>query len=320
MKTLFIAGHQGMVGSALRRRLTSVPGVRLLTAARNALDLRSQSAVEAFFARHEIDEVILAAARVGGIHANDTYPAQFIYDNLMIAGNVIQAAHAHGVQKLLYLGSSCIYPRDAAQPMREEALLSGALEPTNAPYAVAKIAGITLCASYNRQYGRDYRSVMPTNLYGPGDNYHPENSHVIPGLIRRFHEAVHSGQPEMVIWGSGRPLRDFMHVDDMAAAAVHVMNLDTATWRAATGPQLAHLNVGTGRECSIREVAERLADIAGFTGRLVFDSSKPDGTPRKLMDVSRLQQLGWTAEIGLEAGLRDAWQWYEKWGTDHGFP
>lgn len=312
MKTLFIAGHQGMVGSALRRRLASVPGVRLLTAARNQLDLRSQDAVEAFFARHEIDEVILAAARVGGIHANDTYPAQFIYDNLMIAGNVIQAAHAHGVQKLLYLGSSCIYPRDAAQPMREEALLSGALEPTNAPYAVAKIAGITLCASYNRQYGRDYRSVMPTNLYGPGDNYHPENSHVIPGLIRRFHEAVHSGQPEMVIWGSGRPLRDFMHVDDMAAAAVHVMNLDAATWRAATGPQLAHLNVGTGRECSIREVAERLADIAGFTGRLVFDSSKPDGTPRKLMDVSRLQQLGWNAEIGLEAGLRDAWQWYEK--------
>lgn len=266
--------------------------------------------MQAFFAMQRIDEVYLAAAKVGGIHANNTFPAEFIFENLMIEANVIHAAHMAGVQKLLFLGSSCIYPKHAEQPMTEAALLTGTLEPTNEPYAIAKIAGIKLCESYNRQYGRDYRSVMPTNLYGPHDNFHPDNSHVIPALLRRFHEAVQRGDSEVVIWGSGTPKREFLHVDDMAAASVHVMNLDVETYRANTQPMLSHINVGTGVDCTIRELAETVARVTGFHGQLVFDASKPDGTPRKLMDVSRLEKLGWKARISLEEGLRDAYGWF----------
>jgi GDP-L-fucose synthase len=309
---IFVAGHRGMVGSAIVRCLHARGHERILTAARNELDLLDQAAVRRFFAEHTIDQVYLAAAKVGGIHANDTYPAEFIYDNLMIEANVVDAAHRSGVQRLLLLGSSCIYPKHAEQPMREEALLSGVLEPTNEPYAIAKIAGIKLCESYNRQYGRDYRSVMPTNLYGPNDNFHAENSHVIPALLRRFHEAVQAGQKEVVIWGSGKPMREFLHVDDMAAACVHVMELDPSVYRDHTQARLSHINVGTGKDCTIRELAETIAKVTGFTGRLTFDSSKPDGTPRKLLDVSRLRALGWEATIDLEAGLRDAYHWYAR--------
>ncbi|OGQ58699.1 MAG: GDP-fucose synthetase [Deltaproteobacteria bacterium RIFCSPLOWO2_02_FULL_53_8] len=309
-KRVFIAGHRGMVGSAIVRRLQVHGGVEIVTATHAELDLTSQAAVGRFFSEQAIDEVYLAAAKVGGIHANNTYPAEFIYENLMIEANLIHAAHVAGVQKLLFLGSSCIYPKHAVQPMQEEALLTGVLEPTNEPYAIAKIAGIKLCESYNRQYGRDYRSVMPTNLYGPHDNYHPENSHVIPALLRRFHEAVQRADEEVVIWGSGTPMREFLHVDDMAAASVHVMNLDAETYRANTQPMLSHINVGTGVDCTIRELAETVARVTGFGGRLVFDASKPDGTPRKLMDVSRVAALGWTASIPLEEGLRDAYAWF----------
>ncbi len=301
-----------MVGSAIVRRLQALGYRHLLTAGRDELDLLHQGAVNRYFAGHRIDQVYLAAAKVGGIYANNTYPAEFIYENLMVAANVVHAAHTHGVQKLLFLGSSCIYPKHAEQPMREDALLTGLLEPTNAPYAVAKIAGIKLCESYNRQYGRDYRSVMPTNLYGPGDNFHPENSHVIPALLRRFHEAVRQGKEEVVIWGSGTPMREFLHVDDMAAASVHVMELNEATYGANTQPMCSHINVGSGVDCTIRELAETIARVTGFGGRLVFDASKPDGTPRKLMDMSRLKALGWQARIGLEEGLRDTYAWYEK--------
>jgi GDP-L-fucose synthase len=254
--------------------------------------------------------VYLAAAKVGGIHANNTYPAEFIYENLMVQNNVIHAAHQSGVQKLLFLGSSCIYPREVPQPMKEEMLMMGYLEPTNEPYAIAKIAGIKLCESCNRQYGTDYRSVMPTNLYGPGDNYHPENSHVIPALLRRFHEAVQKQAPEVVIWGSGTPKREFLHVDDMAAATVHVMNLDAATYQSHTQPMLSHINVGTGIDCTIRELAQTIAKVTGFTGRLTFDTTKPDGTPRKLLDVTKLKSLGWEPVIGLEQGLADAYIWF----------
>jgi GDP-L-fucose synthase len=280
--TIFVAGHRGMVGSAIVRRLQGQGYRNLITASHEQLDLTRQAEVEAFFEQHVIDQVYLAAARVGGIHANDTYPAQFIHENLMIEANVIHAAHLSGVQKLLFLGSSCIYPKHAAQPMAEEALLTGVLETTNEPYAIAKIAGIKLCESYNRQYGRDYRSVMPTNLYGPNDNFHPENSHVIPALLRRFHEAAMQDVEEVVIWGSGTPRREFMHVDDMAAASVHVMELEHAAYAASTQPMLSHINVGTGTDCTIRELAEVMARVTGFTGHLRFDSSKPDGTPRKL--------------------------------------
>lgn len=299
-----------MVGSAIERRLQRLRGVEIVTATHAELDLIDQAAVQAFFADKSIDQVFLAAAKVGGIHANNTYPAEFIYQNLMMQANVIHAAHTAGVQKLLFLGSSCIYPKHAPQPMTESALLTGVLEPTNEPYAIAKIAGIKLCESYNRQYGRDYRSVMPTNLYGPHDNFHPDNSHVIPALLRRFHEAVQRGDDEVTIWGSGKPMREFLHVDDMAAASVHVMNLDADTYRANTQPMLSHINVGTGVDCTIRELAETVARVTGFDGRLVFDASKPDGTPRKLMDVSRLAALGWRASIGLEDGLRDAYSWF----------
>ena len=307
---VFVAGHRGMVGSAIVRRLQALGYRNILTAGRDVVDLVDQQAVQRFFDERAIDQVYLAAARVGGIHANNTYPAEFIYQNLMIEANLVHAAHAHGVQRLLFLGSSCIYPKLAEQPMREEALLTGVLEPTNEPYAIAKIAGIKLCESYNRQYGRDFRSVMPTNLYGPGDNYHPENSHVIPALLRRFHEAVQRGDREVVIWGSGAPRREFLHVDDMAAASVHVMELDEAVLRDHTRPMLSHINVGTGVDCTIRELAETVARVTGFTGRLVFDTDKPDGAPRKLLDVSRLAALGWRPQIGLEEGLRDAYAWF----------
>ncbi len=311
-QAVYIAGHRGMVGSALVRRLTALGYGNLLTATHAELDLLDQAAVKRFFAAQRIDQVYLAAARVGGIHANNTYPADFIYQNLMIEANLIHAAHEHGVQKLLFLGSSCIYPQRAPQPMAEEALLTGPLEPTNEPYALAKIAGIKLCESYNRQHGRDYRSVMPTNLYGPGDNFHPENSHVIPGLLRRFHEALQAGAERVTIWGTGTPRREFLHVDDLAAACVHVMELEADRYHTQTQPMRSHLNVGTGTDVTIRELAETIARVTGFRGELVFDPSKPDGTPRKLLDVSRLQALGWAATIGLEAGLRDAYAWYRE--------
>ncbi|UTW07493.1 GDP-L-fucose synthase [Pseudomonas benzenivorans] len=307
---VFVAGHRGMVGSAIVRRLRALGYANILTAGRDELNLLDQRAVGAFFDENQIAQVYLAAAKVGGIHANNTYPADFIYENLMIEANIIEAAHQSGVQRLLFLGSSCIYPKHAEQPMKEEALLTGTLEPTNEPYAIAKIAGIKLCESYNRQHGRDYRSVMPTNLYGPHDNFHPDNSHVIPALLLRFHEAVQRGDDEVVIWGSGTPMREFLHVDDMAAASIHVMQLDEVTYQAHTQPMLSHINVGTGTDCTIRELAETVARVTGFQGNLTFDSSKPDGTPRKLMDVSRLKALGWEASIGLEEGLNDAFQWF----------
>jgi len=299
-----------MVGSAIVRRLQALGHTNILTADRNELDLLDQGAVRGFFRTNKITQVYLAAAKVGGIHANNTYPADFIYENLMIEANIIHAAHMHGVKRLLFLGSSCIYPKHAEQPMKETELLTGVLEATNEPYAIAKIAGIKLCESYNRQYGRDYRSVMPTNLYGPNDNFHPENSHVIPALLCRFHEAVLRSEEEVVVWGSGKPMREFLHVDDMAAASVHVMGLGSDTYSAHTQSMLSHINVGTGIDCSIRELAETVARVTGFKGRLVFDATKPDGTPRKLMDVSRLKSLGWRASIGLEDGLRDAYRWY----------
>jgi len=307
---IFVAGHRGMVGSAIVRRLQHLGYRHILSAERDRLDLLDQAAVQAYFAETGIDQVYLAAAKVGGIHANASYPAEFIYQNLMIEANIIQAAHSNDVQRLLFLGSSCIYPKHAAQPIKEEALLTGALEPTNEPYAIAKIAGIKLCESYNRQYGRDYRSLMPTNLYGPHDNYHPHNSHVIPALLRRFHEAARDNLDEVVIWGSGTPLREFLHVDDLAAACVHLMNLDAETYRAHTQPMLSHINVGSGHDCSIRELAQTIARVTEFPGRLRFDTSKPDGTPRKLLDVSRLAALGWSASIELEPGLRDAYRWF----------
>lgn len=310
MNRIYVAGHRGMVGSAIVRQLAAQGGCEIVTRTHAELDLTDQVAVRRFFEIERIDQVYLAAAKVGGIHANNTYPAEFIYENLMMECNVIHSAHQAGVQKVLFLGSSCIYPRNAPQPMREDALLTGTLETTNEPYAIAKIAGIKLCESYNRQYGRDYRSVMPTNLYGPNDNFHPENSHVIPALMRRFDEAVNSGARMVAIWGSGKPMREFLHVDDMAAASVFVMNLDDLIYRANTQPMLSHVNVGTGVDCTIRDLAETMARVTGFAGELVFDAGKPDGTPRKLMDVSRLKSLGWEAKIGLEEGLRETYAWF----------
>jgi GDP-L-fucose synthase len=318
---IYVAGHQGMVGSAIVRALTQSvviaseaarPTPDIITRTREELDLLNQSAVREFFAKEKPDQVYLAAAKVGGIYANNTYPADFIYENLMVQANVIEAAFRAGVKKLLFLGSSCIYPRLAPQPMREEALLTGPLEPTNEPYAIAKIAGIKLCESFNRQYGIshgvDYRSVMPTNLYGPGDNYHPENSHVIPALIRRFHEAKVSQAASVSIWGTGTPRREFLYVDDMAAACVHVMNLDHATYAAHTQPMLSHINVGFGSDVTIAELAQLVAQAVGFEGQITFDSSKPDGSPQKLMDSARLNSLGWKASVDLGTGLRLAYE------------
>lgn len=309
-QAVFVAGHKGMVGSAIIRRLKALGYSNIITVSQADLDLSNQQQVQDFFKQSNIQQVYLAAAKVGGIHANNNYPAEFIYKNLMIEANIIHAAHKNDVDKLLFLGSSCIYPKLAEQPIREDALLTGILEPTNEPYAIAKIAGIKLCESYNRQYGRDYRSVMPTNLYGPNDNFHPENSHVIPALLRRFHEAVADQAESVTIWGSGRPRREFLHVDDMATACVHVMELDKAFYQSHTQPMLSHINVGAGNDCTIRELAELMAKITGFKGELIFDTTKPDGTPRKLLDVSRLDRLGWQASISLEQGLQDTYQWF----------
>ena len=311
-KRIFVAGHRGMVGSAIVRQLERSSPHEIVTLSRAELDLTKQEEVDAFLSAERFEQVYLAAARVGGIHANNTYPAEFIYENLMIQANVINSAHRSGVQKLLFLGSSCIYPRLAQQPMTEAELLTGVLEPTNEPYAIAKIAGIKLCESYNRQYGRDYRSVMPTNLYGPGDNYHPENSHVIPALIRRFHEAKISGAGKVTIWGSGRPLREFLYVDDMAEAAVHVMNLEGGNLRRITAKGSAHINVGSGVEVSIDQVAGIIAEVVGYTGRIDFDSSRPDGAPRKLLDSSKLRSMGWRPKFDLRSGIELAYAAYRS--------
>ncbi|MEB0323308.1 GDP-L-fucose synthase [Citrobacter portucalensis] len=309
-KRVYVAGHQGMVGSAICRELGSRIDIKLVLRTHAELDLTSQLDVQEFFATENIDEVYLAAAKVGGIHANNTYPAEFIYQNLMIESNIIHSAHLAGVQKLLFLGSSCIYPKHAKQPMQESALLTGILEATNEPYAIAKIAGIKLCESYNRQYGRDYRSVMPTNLYGMNDNFHPQNSHVIPALMRRFHEAKEQSAPEVVVWGTGTPMREFLYVDDMAAASIHVMELNESVYQEHTDPMLSHINIGTGVDCTIREMAETMAAVVGYKGNIVFDASKPDGTPRKLMDVSRLENLGWKFHYNLKDGLELTYKWY----------
>lgn len=314
MTKVFVAGHRGMVGGAILRQLearrAAGEALTLLTRSSSELDLTDQQAVRDFMQAEQPDQVILAAAKVGGIHANNTYPADFIYENLMIECNVIHQAFAAGVRKLLQLGSSCIYPKAAPQPMQENALLTGTLEPTNEPYAIAKIAGIKLCESYNRQHGVDYRSVMPTNLYGPGDNFHPENSHVLPALMRRFHETAQQGLEEVTIWGSGTPRREFLHVNDMAAASLFVLGLDKANYDANTDPMLSHINVGCGSDVSILELAQLVADVVGFEGRITTDPSKPDGTARKLMDVSRLDQMGWRAQIELEDGVAETYQWF----------
>jgi len=299
-----------MVGSAIVRQLENLGYNNIITRTHSELDLCDQSAVNAFFNENSIDVVILAAAKVGGIHANNEYPAEFIYQNLMIEANIIHGAYNAGITQLLFLGSSCIYPKLAEQPMREDALLTDVLESTNEPYAIAKIAGIKLCESYNRQYGTNFRSVMPTNLYGENDNFHPENSHVIPAMMRRFHEATQSKSSEVVVWGTGKPKREFLHVDDMATVCLHVIQLDSDLYEANTRPMLSHINVGTGIDCTIKELAETMAKVVGFKGNIVFDNTKPDGTPRKLMDVSRLKALGWEASISLEDGLRMTYQWF----------
>jgi GDP-L-fucose synthase len=307
---IFVAGHGGMVGSAIVRQLEASGHTNIITRTRTELDLTNQQAVVNLFQTEKIDQVYLAAAKVGGIMANNTYPADFIYENLMIQCNIIHSAHLANIQQLLFLGSSCVYPKLAEQPMQENALLTGTLEETNEPYAVAKIAGIKLCESYNRQYGRDYRSVMPTNLYGAHDNFHPENSHVIPALLRRFHEAKLNGDKEVIAWGSGKPMREFLYVDDMADATIYVMNLDKSIYDENTEPMLSHINVGTGVECTIKELVETVAKVVGFKGDIKFDVTKPDGAPRKLMNVERLNFLGWKYSIELENGLLIAYQWF----------
>lgn len=309
MAKIFVAGHLGMVGSAIFRELAKSDD-ELITAVRGELDLTNQRQVQGFFEEHKFDQVYLAAAKVGGIYANNTYPAEFIYQNLMIQNNVIHQSFLSGVNKLLFLGSSCIYPKLAIQPMAEDQLLKGDLEPTNEPYALAKIAGIKMCESYNRQYATDYRSVMPTNLYGPGDNYHAKNSHVIPALLRRFHEAKINKSANVVAWGTGSALREFLHVDDMAAASIHVMNLDPGTYQLQINSRLSHINVGTGKECSIRQLTESIAEVVGFQGNIVWDATKPDGAPRKLMDSSRIFDLGWQPKYDLHDGLKDAYTWF----------
>lgn len=308
---IFVAGHKGMVGSAIVRQLSKQQDVTLLLAPRSELDLTNSSAVQAYLQLHKPDQVYLAAAKVGGIHANNTYPAEFITDNLVIQSNVIHAAFESGVKKLLFLGSSCIYPHLAKQPMKEDCLLTGTLEHTNEPYAIAKIAGIKMCESYNRQYGVNYRCVMPTNLYGQNDNFHPENSHVIPAMMRRFHEAKLDASHKVVVWGTGKPMREFLHVDDMAAACIHVMNLPHDKFIAAvTDPMCSHINVGTGRDITIAELSAMMAKVVGFKGSIEFDTSKPDGTQRKLLDVSRLSSLGWEYSVELEKGLAMTYEWF----------
>ncbi len=310
MNKIFVAGHRGMVGTAIVKQLEKRGDVEVIVKTRSELDLKDQQAVQVFFETEKFDQVYLAAAKVGGIVANNTYPAEFIYENLIIECNVIHAAHLSSVQKLLFLGSSCIYPKLAEQPMMETALLTGTLEPTNEPYAIAKIAGIKLCESYNRQYGRDYRSVMPTNLYGENDNFHPQNSHVIPALIRRFHEAKLAKNPVVTVWGTGNPMREFLHVDDMANASIFVMDLEGGVMQENTQAMLSHINIGTGQDCTIRTMAETVAKVVKYQGRIEFDISKPDGAPRKLLDVSRLNSLGWISSITLEEGLKSTYQWF----------
>lgn len=307
---IFVAGHLGMVGSSIIKELSSKDDINLITASRNELNLLDQKSVLNFFKKNKIDQVYLAAAKVGGIHANNEYPGQFIYENLTIQLNIIHSAHLNDINKLLFLGSSCIYPKLASQPIKETSLLTGKLEETNEPYAVAKIAGIKLCESYNRQYGRDYRSVMPTNLYGPNDNFHPLNSHVIPALINRFHNAIQDDLNEVVIWGTGSPQREFLHVYDMAKACIHVMNINNNLYKKNTTEMLSHINIGTGQDCTIKELAETVSEVTGFKGKIIFDSSKPDGTPRKLLDIHRLESLGWSHSINLKDGLDQTYNWY----------
>jgi len=309
MSNIFIAGHQGMVGSAIHRCL-KLSDNQIITATRKELDLTNQNEVQSFFKSYQLDEVYLAAAKVGGIHANEKYPADFIYENLMIQSNVINSAYKTGVKKLLFLGSSCIYPRLSPQPMSEEELLSGKLEPTNEPYAIAKIAGIKMCESYNRQFGVDYRSVMPSNLYGPGDNFHQENSHVIPALLRKIHEAKIFEKPSVTVWGSGNAMREFLHVDDMASACVFVMNLDAHNHGLITSPMTSHINIGSGQDCSIRELVQEIIKVIGYEGEVKFDIDKPDGAPRKLMNVNRLKELGWESSISLNSGLNNLYRWF----------
>ncbi len=307
---IFVAGHRGLVGSAIVRKLKNEGYQNLILKTRQELDLRDKKAVGSFFKTEQPEYVFLAAAKVGGIQANNTYPADFIIQNIEIETNVITSALQVGVKRLLFLGSSCIYPRECPQPIKEEYLLTGPLEPTNEPYAIAKIAGIKMCESINRQHGTDFRSLMPTNLYGPGDNFHSENSHVIPGLLRRFHEAKVRGDKYVNVWGSGRPRREFMHVDDLASACVYIMNLDKDIYDNFTQPMLSHVNVGVGKDCSIKELAETIAEVVGFDGEICFDTSKPDGTPQKLLDISRISALGWSAKISLKEGLKHTYQWF----------
>jgi len=309
---IYIAGHRGMVGSAIVRQLEARGFANLILRTHKELDLTNQSEVQNFFQYEKLDYVILAAAKVGGIHANNTYPADFIYQNMMIEANVIHAAYQYGVKRLLFLGSTCIYPREVEQPMREDALLTGALEPTNEPYAIAKIAGIKLCESYNRQYDTDFRSVMPTNLYGIYDTFHPENSHVIPALMRRFHEAKINNDAEVVVWGTGDAMREFLYVDDMAVASLFVLELDEKIYQANTKPTLSHINVGTGKDVTIREMAEIMKEVVGYKGKLTFDITKPDGAPRKLIDVTRLNNMGWKYNVDLKKGLNETYKWYKK--------
>jgi len=310
MTRIFVAGHKGIVGSAIVRQLEQNISNDIVTMDRSSLDLSDQQNVCNFFSDQKIDQIYLAAAKVGGIHANNTYPAEFIYENLIMEANIIHAAYKNSIKKLLFLGSSCIYPKLAEQPMREDCLLTGELEPTNEPYAIAKIAGIKLCESYNRQYGFDYRSVMPTNLYGMNDNFHSENSHVIPALLYRFHEAKISNTPSVKVWGTGNPSREFLYVDEMADASIFVMNLDDKTYQSETQPMMSHINVGTGLDCTIRELAETISKVVGYDGDIVWDKNKLDGSPRKLMDVSRLERLGWKAKISLEHGLTMTYKWF----------
>ena len=308
--TIFVAGHRGMVGSAIVRQLEKDPANQILTASRSELDLTNQAQVAAYFENNRIEQVYLAAAKVGGIHANNRYPAEFIYENLMIESNIIHAAHSNDVQKLLFLGSSCIYPKLASQPMSEDLLLAGQLEPTNEPYAIAKIAGIKLCESYNRQYSRDYRSVMPTNLYGPGDNFHDENAHVIPSLINRFHKAKENRESKVLAWGTGSPMREFLHVNDMAEASIYVMNIDYDVYKSETKNMQSHINIGSGTDCSIKELTQMISDVVGFGGEIIWDKTKPDGTPKKLMNVSKINKLGWKSSTDLKEGLKNTYKWY----------